>query len=571
MKFSLKKKIYVIFVVAIIVPMILLTVLFNSYTKKMLIQQIRDADLKTISTIEASIQNKLSTLEQYGLRIANDPDTKNFLREANRIGEQDKLAYISMDPSPIIEKFEGDALSPYLTFVSQDGFLVGEHLLNRERLNVIISQSMFRSLRTDQVNWEKMYTIEDVKTNEKYKVFLCLVPVHDEHNVNLGFVVLYLDERDLAESYSSYQNRIYILDEKKKIISHTNQDYLQKDYYQATNTGYSYVLQNASTIINNNVVLTSKFLDMFDWQIVMLTSFDEYSRENLYANVYLIASLSIIFLFSIVIGFMISTYITKPIRKLNDAMTLVDRGQLSTRHDHRSKDEIGLLSQKFNRMLDKIQSLMSQIVEEERKEQHYKLQLIQSQVKPHFLYNALEMINSLVRLDLKQQALDATFHISNFYRLSLSDGSDIITIEEEIKLLNHYLYIQKMRYVEFIDFHIDVDDAILEYTIPKLTLQPIVENSIYHGIKELNRKGNILVSGRLNGDRIELIVEDNGKGIPPDTLAELNSIKLPSKYFGINSVKERIDLYFKMNTSIVIESEVNHYTKTTITIPCKGV
>lgn len=498
MKFSLKKKIYVIFVVAIIVPMILLTVLFNSYTKKMLIQQIRDADLKTISTIEASIQNKLSTLEQYGLRIANDPDTKNFLREANRIGEQDKLAYISMDPSPIIEKFEGDALSPYLTFVSQDGFLVGEHLLNRERLNVIISQSMFRSLRTDQVNWEKMYTIEDVKTNEKYKVFLCLVPVHDEHNVNLGFVVLYLDERDLAESYSSYQNRIYILDEKKKIISHTNQDYLQKDYYQATNTGYSYVLQNASTIINNNVVLTSKFLDMFDWQIVMLTSFDEYSRENLYANVYLIASLSIIFLFSIVIGFMISTYITKPIRKLNDAMTLVDRGQLSTRHDHRSKDEIGLLSQKFNRMLDKIQSLMSQIVEEERKEQHYKLQLIQSQVKPHFLYNALEMINSLVRLDLKQQALDATFHISNFYRLSLSDGSDIITIEEEIKLLNHYLYIQKMRYVEFIDFHIDVDDAILEYTIPKLTLQPIVENSIYHGIKELNRKGNILVSGRLN-------------------------------------------------------------------------
>lgn len=254
----------------------------------MLIQQIRDADLKTISTIEESIQNKLTTIEQYGWRIASDPDTKQFFQEALRIGKDDKLAYLSMEPSHIIHKYKNESLSPYISFVSNDGFLIGEHQLDKDRLNIIIGNYMFKNLSPDQVNWEKMYTIEDVSTKEKFKVFLCLIPVNDDDNdKNLGYIILYLDERNMAQSYASYHDRIYILDEKKKIISHVNQDYLQKDYYQTTNTGYSYVLQNASTVINNNVVLTSKILNMFDWQIVMLTSFQEYSRETIYANVYL--------------------------------------------------------------------------------------------------------------------------------------------------------------------------------------------------------------------------------------------------------------------------------------------
>ncbi len=572
--FSLKKKIYLILVIVLIAPTILLAVILDSITKKTLIEQIRDADLKTINTIKNSIENITAKLEQYGTHIAEDQDLNSFLKNAIDRAADDKSQYLNLNPGYVLDKYINKNTYKYISLISSDGYFIGEYSLNKDRLNLILNKLIFSQLKNNQPNWLKMYTIEDSLSKQELKVFPCLFPVNDSKtNENLGYAVLYLDERELFKTYSAYNGRIYMLNEDKKIISHQDQSILQKDYYRNTNIGYSYLLKNISTVVKiqeSKVVLTTQELDILGWQMVMITSFNEYLPKGTFTSTYLYITMIISIMFAIVMGYVISYYISKPVLKLKATMQSVDKGDLSVRHKYKSNDEIGELSLKFNQMLDTIQNLMVKVLKEERLKQNYKMQLIQAQVNPHFLYNALEMINSLVRLDLKDYALEATSNISEFYRISLSDGINIIKIEQEIELANNFLSIYKMRYMEFIDFEIDVDPSTFKYSIPKLILQPIIENSICHGLRQCEHKGFIYIKGYLEDNYVVFELEDNGKGITEEKLGQIldNSNNTDSN-FGITCIKDRLKLYFGEDISFNMESQVNKFTRTFLKFPCK--
>lgn len=570
MKLNLQNKIFLIFSVVFVVPMLVTALVFNSLAKETLIGQIRDTDLKTLETINNSIDNIVTSKEQYGLLLANDPNIQRFLSSALKIASSDKSKYLDLDTYAITEQYLNNSTFKYISLLSADGYLIGEKRLDKDRLNTILSKHLFKNLDKKGINWLKMYTIEDVVTNETYKVFPCIIPVNDyTTHENLGYSIIYLEERELYKTYSVYGDRVYILDDEHVITSHQDTDFLQKEHYQATNIGYSYVLKNQSTVIDKKVVLTTQVLNHFNWQMVMMTPFSDHPRDGIYSSTYFILTILFVILFSVIMGIIIFKYISNPILKLTNTMKAIDNGNISIRSKYKSNDEIGQMAHKFNSMLDTIQELMKKVIDEEKSKQAYRFQLIQAQVNPHFLYNALEMINSLIRLDLKEEALTSTFSISEFYRISLSDGARIITIKEELALIRNFLVIQKMRYIEFIDYKIDVDPLIHEYLIPKLTLQPIVENSIYHGLKERDSKGLLSIKGYMKCNEIIFEIEDNGKGIHKEKLNELTHSTDTETNFGINCTRNRLKLYYGDNASFITESELNKYTKTTITIPCK--
>ncbi len=570
MKLTLQNKVFLIFSIVFVVPMLLTALVFNSLAKETLIGQIRDADLKTMETINNSIDNIITSKEQYGLLVANDPIIQEFLSNALDLASSDKSNYLDLNTYAVTEQYLNNSNSKYISLLSADGYLIGEKRLNRDRLNTILSKHLFNNLDKNQVNWQKMYTIEDVLTNDTYKVFPCIIPVNDYlTHESLGYVVVYLEERELYKTYSVYEDRVYILDDEHVITSHQDTNFLHKEHYQATNIGYSYVLKNQSTVIDGKIVLTTQVLNHFNWQMVMMTSFSDHPRDGLYSSTYFILTILFIVLFSVIMGIIIFKYISNPILKLTNTMKAVDNGNMSIRSKYKSKDEIGQMAYTFNSVLDTIQELMKKVLDEEKAKQAYRFQLIQAQVNPHFLYNALEMINSLIRLDLKEEALTSTFSISEFYRLSLSDGARVVSIKAELAIIRNFLVIQKMRYLEFIDYTIDIDPIINDYLIPKLTLQPIVENSIYHGLKERDSKGFLSIKGYMNYNNIVFEIEDNGKGMSEKKLDELSHSQDTDTNFGINCTKNRLQLYYGDDASFDIESKINEYTKTTIIIPCR--
>lgn len=269
----------------------------------------------------------------------------------------------------------------------------------------------------------------------------------------------------------------------------------------------------------------------------------------------------------------IAESISKPLHALTEMTKLVGEGDFRTRALEDTGDEVKALTYHFNRMIEQIEGLINAVKQEHRNVREAELKLLQAQINPHFLYNTLDNILWLIEADRKENATRMITLLSEFFRTSLNKGKDIITIREEIEHVQSYLSIQQYRYQDIMDYSIEVDEEILTCIIPKLTLQPLVENAIYHGVKSKRGKGCIRIKGRIKEGKIYLIVEDNGKGIEAIKLRHLEEM-LTNNYdtsqvegFGIMNVNERIRLRYGKEYGLRIHSTLNKGTKVQVEFP----
>jgi two-component system, sensor histidine kinase YesM len=281
--------------------------------------------------------------------------------------------------------------------------------------------------------------------------------------------------------------------------------------------------------------------------------------------------------FSVVAAWSLSKSIYEPIKKLHDVTTTITKNDLQALMSSDNVDEITELGMSFNIMIGKIKVLLDSKIKEQEELKKAELRALQAQINPHFLYNTLDTIIWLAESKNTDQVVKIVSALSNFFRISLSKGKDWITIGEEVERIKSYLTIQKMRYRDILDYKIEVDEDVTENTILKLILQPLVENALYHGIKNKRRKGTINVRARRKGeDEVLLEVEDDGIGFTPEKLTQLRAeleddtgdIKLESG-FGIGNVNKRIRLYYGTPFGVSVQSEYTTGTCVTLVIPAK--
>ena len=223
--------------------------------------------------------------------------------------------------------------------------------------------------------------------------------------------------------------------------------------------------------------------------------------------------------------------------------------------------EITTLCSSLEDMRLRINHLLHQIKDEQEAKRQTEIALLQEQINPHFLYNTLYSIMQLCELKQPEKASEMLSALSAFYRAGLNKGDTIITVEEELKHVKNYLYIQHFRYSDLFDYTIDCDPELLECRIPKMSLQPLVENAIYHGIKKKHGFGNICVlGGSYDGEHAYLEVHDDGPGISGERLKELRDYldqKVTGKNkvsFGLKNVDSRIKFEFGAQAGLEIES-----------------
>lgn len=276
-------------------------------------------------------------------------------------------------------------------------------------------------------------------------------------------------------------------------------------------------------------------------------------------------------LLSVAIIRKIVKWITRPLEELAETAGQFRKENLKVRCPVTTKDEIGELAGVFNEMLQRIEYQMENIRQVQKEKRKYELALIQAQIKPHFLYNTLDLIYIFCQMKNTQGAAKVTKAMADYYRTSLSSGREIINIGEEVKNISSYLLIQKERYSNKIDFQIEVDPSIYHYAIPKMTLQPLVENAIYHGLKTRKEKGNIYVKGWSENELIHLLIEDDGVGMSEEKIKEVmeNEDDMKKGHFGLSSVHRRIQIYYGAEYGIRIESKEQVGTKILIRLPQK--
>ena len=265
--------------------------------------------------------------------------------------------------------------------------------------------------------------------------------------------------------------------------------------------------------------------------------------------------------------------IIRPVRKLRSLMKKVEAGELHLRFHSRTNDEIGQLGNSFNKMVEEIKNLINLVVHEQREKREIELKALQAQIKPHFLYNTLDTIQWMAYERDAQDIVDIVIALTNLFRISLSKGNEFIPLAEELRHIESYLIIQMARYENKLQYSIEVPDEIRTCIVLKIMLQPLVENSIYHGIKMKQGKGTIRIRGEQAGSVLILSVEDDGIGIPPGQLNQLRAeLERPrvderSSGYGLFNVHERIQLSYGTAYGLTVDSKYGEGTVVRIVLP----
>ena len=281
----------------------------------------------------------------------------------------------------------------------------------------------------------------------------------------------------------------------------------------------------------------------------------------------------LIFLLSFLVATLISRRVTTPIGILEKSMKELEDGNfdiVSTIDEKHSQEEIVRLNRNFNKMITQIRKLMEKVVEEQTEKRKSELKALQNQINPHFLYNTLDSIVFMAEANKVQEVKTMVIALAKFFRISISKGKPIITVKEELEHVNNYMIIESIRYKDTFTFKIDCDPDCEDCLAMKLMLQPFVENSIYHGLKNLEDDGLIQIRVYQKDGFLYYIVQDNGFGMRQskiDELYERMRNKEVTNSVGIKNVYQRLKLYYGPQADIMIESELDEYTRFIIKTP----
>ncbi|MFC5471710.1 sensor histidine kinase [Cohnella suwonensis] len=297
-------------------------------------------------------------------------------------------------------------------------------------------------------------------------------------------------------------------------------------------------------------------LGVGDWKLVMVTSLQYLNGDMTDVLRWMVVitgmSLVLALIFNLMFVRRTVTFIVRVVR----AMRQVERGDLSTRVPVVGKDETSTLSRGFNSLVERVSELLDDVKQEQSRKRKAEMMLLQAQIKPHFLFNALESINILAVQNEGRKVSKMVQRLANIFRISIQQKEEI-TIEQELEHLRSYLEIQKYRFEDLFEYTIDVPRELMDTPILKLTLQPLVENSIQHGFEGIGYMGKIHVSAREEGHDIAFYVEDNGIGIPEEQLARFVSrgMTLQEMYeespetgerrgLGVGNVADRLRIHY---------------------------
>ncbi|AZS17486.1 cache domain-containing sensor histidine kinase [Paenibacillus lutimineralis] len=305
-------------------------------------------------------------------------------------------------------------------------------------------------------------------------------------------------------------------------------------------------------------------------------------------NLYIVSFVFLVSLLGIAASYYLSYSISRPIIQLSSFMHKVENGNMSIRYNGKRRDEIGMLGNSFNQMLAQIKRLLRQVNEEQRLKREAELRSLQAHIQPHFLYNTLDTIQWLARKDGAYEATEVVESLSRLFRIGLSRGKEIIPLADEFEHIRSYLMIQKTRYKDKLNYSIDIEPELMNLFVIKLILQPVVENAIYHGIKERRGPGFISIRATAEEGMVVIRIEDDGNGMTEDKLSllrtQLDQVGKtdymqptpqekgeeeggPLKSYGLRNVQERIRLSYGEPYGISIDSQWKSGTVVTIRHP----
>lgn len=575
----IQRKLVFSFLCLIIFPALLIGILSLYWSSALLKQKTgqyaRDILLETSKNIEV----KLQEAELLSFQVVSNMDIHDALKMTNKgfLSEYEKIHYEKIIDNQIRELISSVPGIAAIQIISNANasYYINPASLSLDTMRVGEEEKRILDQADGSVCW--FDTDPASCTTAMGRV------INSPTNLQkVGYVLIYLRESVIFNTYGEAElfgnGELFILSGQGSIISCRDKAMLgSQNQFTSGEVIHRVTADSFNTmkIADRNYYVTYRAIQGTPWRLFSYIPTSEYDKEVVWLTNWIWLIILIACLLSIAASITISNGIAKPVRDLSDKMLKMGDGDFSVSSTYVSKDEIGVLSLHFNRMVDQLKQLIRKVYQEELLKQKAELKSLQMQINPHFLYNSLESINWMARIHGVPEIGKMVKALGDLMRASIG-GEDFVTVEEELRNIDNYLTIQKFRYGEKISIDYDIDPSIHQMKIPKLILQPIVENAIVHGLEKKMGNGAIHITGKDLPDRIQLLVKDDGLGMEEklafSILTDNNRDNHSGEseghtHIGLRNVDRRIRMYYGEDNPISISSKPGEGTKVTIHIP----
>ena len=379
-------------------------------------------------------------------------------------------------------------------------------------------------------------------------------------DIRFSSIANYVDEVGIGQ-----HGYCYIANEEGEIVYHPQQQLIHSGIKSE-----DVMVTWEGTEIKENAIYTSHSLTNCNWRVVGVCYVDEMITENVEHIFRILSAILFVVVVSVIlVGICISRIFSKPTKRLISAMRDFEKNAKDFEFEHvTGTQEIEAVSSSFGHLVVRIQQLMEKVRNEEITLRKTELKALQAQINPHFLYNTLDAIVWRCEEEINKDAEDMVNALAKLFRISISRGHELITIDKEMQHAQNYLQIQKFRYKNQFSYYFDVDEECLQYYCNKITLQPIIENAIYHGLNLMVDDGEIYIKIAQDEENVIFTVRDNGVGMTEEQCREILQRDHSDRTgIGIKNVNDRIKIYFGEEYGLEIKSELDEGTEVIIRMP----
>ncbi|HIS32518.1 MAG TPA: sensor histidine kinase [Candidatus Limivivens intestinipullorum] len=576
----LKRKLLIFYSVLFVLPLLLISVVIYREVSRQITERLEYSAVQGFEQARSYLEYKILGYIQKTDSIVTNSNLKELIREecAADLSLHEQLALRSYLIS-YLQSMESSAQNISIQLYVSDAF----RMLSDEEFIHYLSEAD-QSLWYQKKRTCKVYFAPSVYLEEEYRDCVALVrDISSSENYQLRNSVLrvLIDLKELEEilvnATATEHGATYLVNRENLVVSVSDPENFQSLGLSDTlpeTLRYSLYGQDAAlektSLDGKAVYCMRRKIRNTDWEMITLLPAADMTGEIGRLQT-MVAGLMLSFgLLTITGGAVLISWIVRRISVLNDSFNQVKCGNTQAYLPNETKDEIGLLYDNYNSMLRHTNQLMEEQYQLALHLKNAELKALQSQINPHFLYNTLDLINWLAYGGKTDMIHTAVISLSKYYRLVLNKGRDTLSLREELLHVSYYIKIQDIRYPGRLQYEETVPEELKDCAVPKIILQPLVENAILHGIWEKkDKRGSIRIRGRQEAGSVFLDVEDDGRGMDEETLRRIQSGKIPSSGsgYGVRNVHARLQLMFGAEYGLTFQSKEGLGTCVTVKIP----
>lgn len=588
---TLQNKLRFSYILLIIIPVTLLCVIYYLTASQSILdiakKNILDVTVKNVQVID----EKLEAIQAGAIQLNVDQDIFSILKNMDHYKDSEILAADRIVKTVLPKYFSGDdivsinIMTPRYVFGDNSQFVIPED-------NFFDSQVYERILgKRGTVQWIPTYQVEkeynlDFASNEKtvFSLIQELNPVRIDperpndveylDNDSNAILIINFKEALMEQMFdgsNSIDGSFYCVSSSDGVIVSHSQKEKNGDVENLPWLNLAEENENGSIIMKyqgKNMVICYSVSAVTGWIAASVTPVNSLINNVSKIQIFTVFVWILLFLLAMFLSKLFSRRITKPVNQLVEAMKQTGKGDFSIRLSVQGKDEMWYLTEKYNEMGERIQTLIEQNYKSELRKKEAEIMALNLQLNPHFLYNTLNIVNMMALEEGNMEVSKILISLSDMLQYTFRNRQELVSFSEEYVWLQNYLHIMGIRFEGKFKVQYEIDKNVFQYSIPKLLLQPLVENAIIHGLRDVKHGGILWIRARQDGKYLSLEVEDNGRGMDEKELQHAKSMDY--NRIGLNNAEQRLRLIYGAQGKMQIITSCGKGTRIIVILPCRN-